>query len=243
MNRALRFASIGPVLASVAALAACGTGPSGASGDAGSSADTDGGVGWGEGGGGSSGTFQGGGGASSPPTTVSPPASTLDGGGGTGSTSDAATGTTSGGDSGASPFASRKRGIAYGSNSDADLAAPSSLNRLVVQLVFEPRQDPAERLRLHRRRIRSDDLGWNVRPDDARDAGPGRREVPPQFSTSRTSARSRTSTPAQAAALWPTVEAFADAHNLKIVSPALNYCGGSCNETNPFTWLDAFSNT
>ena len=47
-------------------------------------------------------------------------------------------------------------------------------------------------------------------------------------------------TPAQAAALWPQIEAFAKSKNLAIVSPALNYCGGSCNETNPFTWLDAF---
>jgi hypothetical protein len=47
-------------------------------------------------------------------------------------------------------------------------------------------------------------------------------------------------TPQQAAALWPKIQAFADAHALAIVSPALNYCGGGCNETNPFTWLDAF---
>lgn len=47
-------------------------------------------------------------------------------------------------------------------------------------------------------------------------------------------------TPAQAAALWPNIEAIAKAKNLKIVSPALNYCGGSCNVTDPFAWLDQF---
>jgi hypothetical protein len=47
-------------------------------------------------------------------------------------------------------------------------------------------------------------------------------------------------TPAQAAALWPQVEAFAKQRNLKIVSPAVNYCGSPCNETNPFTWLSDF---
>jgi hypothetical protein len=36
------------------------------------------------------------------------------------------------------------------------------------------------------------------------------------------------------------VEQVAAARGLKIVSPAVNYCGGNCNETNPFTWLDAF---
>jgi hypothetical protein len=47
-------------------------------------------------------------------------------------------------------------------------------------------------------------------------------------------------TPQQAAALWPQVEAVAHAHNMKIVSPALNYCGGGCNATSPFDWLDQF---
>jgi hypothetical protein len=47
-------------------------------------------------------------------------------------------------------------------------------------------------------------------------------------------------TPAEAAALWPQVEQIAAARNLQIVSPALNYCGGDCNETDPFVWLDKF---
>lgn len=46
--------------------------------------------------------------------------------------------------------------------------------------------------------------------------------------------------PAQAAALWPQVEAAAKASGLKLVSPAVNYCGGGCWETSPFTWLDKF---
>jgi hypothetical protein len=49
-------------------------------------------------------------------------------------------------------------------------------------------------------------------------------------------------TPEQAAALWPQIEQIANSFNppLKIVSPSPNYCGGSCNETNPFTWFDKF---
>jgi Glycosyl hydrolase catalytic core len=47
-------------------------------------------------------------------------------------------------------------------------------------------------------------------------------------------------TPQQAADLWPQIEQVADAHGLTIVSPALNYCGGGCNETDPFKWFDAF---
>jgi hypothetical protein len=44
----------------------------------------------------------------------------------------------------------------------------------------------------------------------------------------------------QAAALWPHVEAIADARGLALVSPAVNYCGGSCQETDPFKYLDEF---
>jgi hypothetical protein len=47
-------------------------------------------------------------------------------------------------------------------------------------------------------------------------------------------------TPQQAAALWPSVQEIARRKNLKIVSPAVNYCGGACNETDPFVWLDQF---
>jgi len=47
-------------------------------------------------------------------------------------------------------------------------------------------------------------------------------------------------TPQQAAALWPQIEAIATQKNLKIVSPALNYCSGDCNQTDPFVWLDQF---
>lgn len=47
-------------------------------------------------------------------------------------------------------------------------------------------------------------------------------------------------TPQQAASYWPEIERIARSHNLAIVSPALNFCGGACNETSPTAWLDAF---
>jgi hypothetical protein len=51
---------------------------------------------------------------------------------------------------------------------------------------------------------------------------------------------------AQAAADWPKVEAVAKAKNLKIVSPAVNFCGddgnktGPCHDTNPWEYLQDF---
>lgn len=47
-------------------------------------------------------------------------------------------------------------------------------------------------------------------------------------------------TPVAAAALWPKVEEIASRRNLAIVSPAVNYCGGGCNVTNPVDWMDQF---
>lgn len=44
----------------------------------------------------------------------------------------------------------------------------------------------------------------------------------------------------EAAALWPEVERIADARDLVLVSPAVNFCGGDCQDTDPFRYLDAF---
>ncbi len=46
--------------------------------------------------------------------------------------------------------------------------------------------------------------------------------------------------PEQAAAEWPRVQQIAAARGLKIASPALNYCGGGCFETDPFVYFDKF---
>ncbi|KYF60985.1 glycosyl hydrolase [Sorangium cellulosum] len=45
---------------------------------------------------------------------------------------------------------------------------------------------------------------------------------------------------AEAAALWPQIEEIADEKGLQLVSPAVNFCGGGCHETDPFAYLDAF---
>jgi hypothetical protein len=51
-------------------------------------------------------------------------------------------------------------------------------------------------------------------------------------------------TPAAAAALWPQVEAIANTYNLKIVSPAVGWCSGTCltgyNNMDGTKWLDDF---
>jgi hypothetical protein len=47
-------------------------------------------------------------------------------------------------------------------------------------------------------------------------------------------------TAAQAATLWPRIEQIAHDLNLKIGSPAPNYCAGDCNDTDPIHYLDTF---
>ncbi len=52
-------------------------------------------------------------------------------------------------------------------------------------------------------------------------------------------------TPSEAAAVWPVLEAIANDYNLKIVGPAVNYCGSCVTEngvtyTDPFKYLDDF---
>jgi hypothetical protein len=47
-------------------------------------------------------------------------------------------------------------------------------------------------------------------------------------------------TATQAAALWPRIMQIAKDMNLKIGSPAPNYCAGACNDTDPIHYLDTF---
>ncbi len=47
-------------------------------------------------------------------------------------------------------------------------------------------------------------------------------------------------TATDAAALWPRIMQIAKDMNLKIGSPAPNYCAGACNDTDPIHYLDTF---
>jgi len=44
----------------------------------------------------------------------------------------------------------------------------------------------------------------------------------------------------EAASLWPGVESLADSKDLLLVSPAVNFCGGGCHDTDPVSWLNDF---
>jgi hypothetical protein len=158
---------------------------------------------------------------------------------------DAGTATDSGAPIDAGVTHPRKRGIAYGHHSDADLSALSS----GISSGISP------------------GIGWwynwSLKPESMLvQAHPGVDFVPmiwgktfdattlakdvPQgakylltFNEPNFGAQSNI-TPEEAAALWPKIEAFASTRGMAIVSPALNYCAGDCNATTPFDWLDRF---
>jgi hypothetical protein len=144
-----------------------------------------------------------------------------------------------GADGGAGGARSRKRGIAYGSNSDADLAALSAGIGWWYNWSASP--DATLTKGAPTSGVEFVPMIWGGTFDPAKLATqvPAGAKYLLTFNEPNFNAQSNL-TPQQAAALWPKVQAFADAHGLAIVSPALNYCGGGCNETNPFTWLDAF---
>ncbi len=209
----------------VAGVAACGGSPAdGGSPESGATSDEAGAP-----------TVGGGGAdASGPATTgtMNPPTGSKDAGA-PGATSDAG----APGDAGAG--SSRKRGLAYGSNTNADLTTLSA----GIGWWYNWSSAPDKTLSASYTQSGVEFVpmiwGGTFDPTQLETQVPAGAKYLLTFNEPNFGAQSNL-TPQQAAALWPKVEQFADARGLKIVSPALNYCGGSCNETNPFTWLDAF---
>jgi hypothetical protein len=144
-----------------------------------------------------------------------------------------------GGTDGGTDMASRKRGIAYGYHSDADLAALSA--GIGWWYNWAPKPDGTLMTGYPRLGVEFVPMVWGGTFDVAN----LEKQVPPgtkyllTFNEPNFGAQANL-TPAQAAALWPKIEMFAKARGMKIVSPAVNYCGSPCNETDPFVWLQKF---
>ena len=137
------------------------------------------------------------------------------------------------------PPASCKRGVAYGSNSVADLQALSRGVSWWYNWAATP--DSAVRNDYARLGVEYVPMLWDERFDvngSIANIPQGVRTMltfnePNFFSEANLS-------PEQAAAEWPRVQQIASARGLKIASPALNYCGGGCFETDPFVYFDKF---
>ena len=137
------------------------------------------------------------------------------------------------------PATSCKRGVAYGSNSVADLQALSHGVSWWYNWAATP--DSAVRSDYARLGVEYVPMLWDERYDvnaSIANIPQGARTLltfnePNFFSQANLS-------PEQAAAEWPRVQQIAAARGLKIASPALNYCGGGCFETDPFVYFDKF---
>ena len=156
---------------------------------------------------------------------------------GAGGSSASASATTSG--AGGAPAPLCKRGLGYGYNSVADLKALSP--GVSWWYNWAPQPDSAAVATTHAALgIEFVPMAWNEK-----DLPKLAAEVPadaayllgfnePNFGNQANL------TPEAAAAAWPQITKFAQDHNLATVSPAVNYCGSPCNETDPFVWLDKF---
>lgn len=133
-----------------------------------------------------------------------------------------------------------KRGVAYGHHSIADLKALSPAVSWWYNWDFQPDQD----LRAGAYR----DLGveyapmiWGAKSDRAAAKAAIADDARVLLGFNEPNFGSQANLSAKAAAdLWPELEAIADAKGLRLVSPAVNFCGGTCQDSDPFHYLDAF---
>ncbi len=146
-----------------------------------------------------------------------------------------------GGEAGAAGNRSRcKRGVAYGHHSVADLAALAS----AVSWWYDWAPVPDDALASGAYRQYDVEFvpmvwGGSFDADQVAAEIPGGAVTLLGFNEPNFFSQANLS-PAQAAALWPQVEQIADQRNLELVSPAVNYCGGGCHDTDPVRWLDDF---
>jgi len=148
--------------------------------------------------------------------------------------------TDSSADTGPGPESSGKRGIAYGHHSDADLTVLQPAVTWWYNWAYEPDTELSSGT-YETLEVDYVPMVWGGTFDvDAITAGiPEGATTLLGFNEPNFGAQANLSA-AQAAALWPEVEQIADARGLTLVSPAVNYCGGDCQDTDPFNYLDEF---
>jgi hypothetical protein len=132
-----------------------------------------------------------------------------------------------------------KRGEAYQSNSLADLQVLSKGISWWYNWTTSP--DKAVASNFQTTGVEFVPMIWGGDPDPATIE----KQIPKSakyllgFNEPNFGAQSHIPAP-QAAALWPKIEQIAHDMNLKIGSPAPNYCAGDCNDTDPIHYLDTF---
>jgi Glycosyl hydrolase catalytic core len=135
---------------------------------------------------------------------------------------------------------SAKRGVAYGYNTDADMAALSAGATWWYNWAATP--DGTLKNGYAQDGVEFVPMIWGGTFDTSALATqiPADAKYLLTFNEPNFGAPQSNLTPAQAAALWPQIQTFAQSRGMKIVSPGVNYCGSPCNDTDPFDWLSKF---
>src|SRR6188768_255226 len=133
-----------------------------------------------------------------------------------------------------------KRGLAYGHHSVADLKALSPGVSWWYNWDFRPDQDLRAGAHLDAG-VEYAPMIWGAASDRAaaKTAIGSDARVLLGFNEPNFGSQANLTAKA-AAALWPELTAIADAKGLRLVSPAVNFCGGNCTDTDPFHYLDEF---
>ncbi len=133
-----------------------------------------------------------------------------------------------------------KRGVAYGHHSKADLQALSGAVSWWYNWGFVPDDDVKSTYQ--QLGVEYVPMVWGEAfvdvPKVTAAIPPGGRTLlgfnePNFFSQANLSAQ-------QAAALWPSLEEIAEQRGLALASPAVNFCGGGCHDTDPVRYLQDF---
>ena len=136
-----------------------------------------------------------------------------------------------------------KRGAAYNHEQAAD--APAFEQGIGWWYDWGAAPDPSAWASLSGAGVEYVPMIWTGPPNAAIDVSALAAQIPPGakyllgFNEPNFGAQANL-TPQQAAADWPALEQLARLRGLELVSPAVNYCGGNCNQTDPFQWLSDF---
>ncbi|MBN1127518.1 MAG: glycoside hydrolase family protein [Chitinispirillaceae bacterium] len=139
-----------------------------------------------------------------------------------------------------------KRGLAYGYNAPADLAAISPGVHWWYNWAVTPETAVADVYRTYGMEFVPMAWGAGFNTTRLRTFLQSNPDVKYILGFNEPNFRSQANlTPSAAAAAWPALEAIADEFNLEIVGPAVNYCGDCVSEngtsyTDPVVYLDDF---
>lgn len=138
------------------------------------------------------------------------------------------------------PSSACKRGVAYGYHSKADMQALSKGVSWWYNWAFEP--DTGVKSDYGALGVEYVPMVWGAKIDTAEVQAKAPQGITALlgFNEPNFGAQANMSA-AEAAALWPKVTAVANARGVAtLVSPAVNFCGGDCKETDPFKYLQDF---